>query len=126
MTDNSEPDADISILFGTEAILRSLILFNGLFAVQTVLALVYLWGNAKLPDGISYAGYAHRGAYPLIATALLSAAFVLAAMRVVGQNGEAAGGERSGNGPVVAAFQGVSRELDPDIASHQIAQQSWA
>jgi Domain of unknown function (DUF4173) len=80
-TDNSEPAADISILFGTEAILRSLILFNALFAVQTVLDLVYLWGNAKLPDGISYAGYAHRGAYPLIATALLAAAFVLAAMR---------------------------------------------
>jgi uncharacterized protein DUF4153 len=81
VADSSEPAADISILFGTEAILRSLILFNALFAVQTVLDLVYLWGNAKLPDGISYAGYAHRGAYPLIVTALLAAAFVLAAMR---------------------------------------------
>ena len=29
----------------------------------------------------SYASYAHRGAYPLIATALLAAGFVLAAMR---------------------------------------------
>ena len=62
-------------------ILRSLILFNLLFAVQTVLDLVYLWGNAKLPAGISYADYAHRGAYPLIVTALLAAGFVLAAMR---------------------------------------------
>lgn len=30
---------------------------------------------------MTYATYAHRGAYPLIATALLAAAFVLAAMR---------------------------------------------
>jgi len=34
-----------------------------------------------LPDGLSHAEYAHRGAYPLIATALLAAAFVLIAMR---------------------------------------------
>ena len=59
----------------------SLILFNLLFAVQTVLDVVYLWGNATLPADISYASYAHRGAYPLIVTALLAAAFVLAAMR---------------------------------------------
>jgi Domain of unknown function (DUF4173) len=40
-----------------------------------------LWGGAALPDGMSYASYAHRGAYPLIATALLAAGFVLLAMR---------------------------------------------
>jgi hypothetical protein len=68
-------------LLGAPEILRSLILFNLLFAVQTLLDLIYLWGNAGLPAGISYADYAHRGAYPLIATALLAAAFVLVAMR---------------------------------------------
>jgi hypothetical protein len=68
-------------ILGAPEILRSLILFNVLFAVQTVLDLIYLWGNASLPAGISYADYAHRGAYPLIATALLAAAFVLVAMR---------------------------------------------
>lgn len=67
--------------FGVTTILRSLILFNLLFAVQTTLDVVYLWGNAKLPDDITYASYAHRGAYPLILTALLAAGFVLAAMR---------------------------------------------
>ena len=46
---------------------RSLILFNALFALQTVLDLTYLWGGASLPDGMSHAEYAHRGAYPLIA-----------------------------------------------------------
>ena len=67
--------------FGFTTILRSLILFNLLFAVQTALDVIYLWGNAKLPDDITYASYAHRGAYPLILTALLAAGFVLAAMR---------------------------------------------
>ena len=67
--------------FGAPTILRSLILFNLLFAVQTVLDLIYLWGNGKLPSDVTYADYAHRGAYPLIVTALLAAAFVLTAMR---------------------------------------------
>lgn len=70
-----------SNFFGAATILRSLILFNLLFAVQTILDAVYLWGNATLPADISYASYAHRGAYPLIVTALLAAGFALAAMR---------------------------------------------
>jgi Domain of unknown function (DUF4173) len=78
---NAEAPSDFPSIFGADAILRSLILFNILFAVQTVLDVVYLWGNAALPSGISYADYAHRGAYPLIVTALLAAGFVLAAMR---------------------------------------------
>jgi hypothetical protein len=70
-----------SLLFGRSAILNSLVLFNALFAVQTVLDLLFLWGGVRLPEGLSYAEYAHRGAHPLIATALLAAAFVLVAMR---------------------------------------------
>ena len=69
------------IVFGKAAILRALLVFNLIFAVQTVLDAAYLWGGAALPDGITYASYAHRGAYPLIATALLAAGFVLVAMR---------------------------------------------
>lgn len=67
--------------FGLATILRSLILFNLLFAVQTALDAVYLWGNTTLPADISYASYAHRGAYPLILTALLAAGFVLVTMK---------------------------------------------
>jgi hypothetical protein len=79
----AEPAVDEppSELFGTAAILRSLLLFNLLFAVQTALDVIYLWGGVALPDGLTYAAYAHRGAYPLIVTALLAAGFVLAAMR---------------------------------------------
>ena len=68
-------------MFGKAAILRALLVFNLMFAVQTVLDAAYLWGGVALPDGMSYASYAHRGAYPLIVTALLAAGFVLAAMR---------------------------------------------
>ncbi|RNJ44269.1 hypothetical protein B5V01_29800 [Mesorhizobium erdmanii] len=69
------------IVFGKAAILRALIVFNVLFALQTGLDATYLWGGVALPDGLSYAAYAHRGAYPLIVTALLAAGFVLAALR---------------------------------------------
>lgn len=79
----AEPDHFID-LFGAGTILRSLILFNLLFSIQTILDAVYLWGNATLPAAITYASYAHRGAYPLIVTALLAAAFVLVAMRPSG------------------------------------------
>jgi hypothetical protein len=60
---------------------RCLILFNLIFALQTTLDLLYLWGGAKLPAGMTYAQYAHRGAYPLIVTALLAGGFVLATFR---------------------------------------------
>jgi hypothetical protein len=73
----SDPDH----LLGEKAMSRSLILFNALFALQSVLDLTYLWGGANLPGYMSHAEYAHRGAYPLIVTALLAAGFVLIAMR---------------------------------------------
>jgi hypothetical protein len=68
-------------LFSRDAILRSLVIFNAIFAVQTLLDATYLWGGLALPDGMTYAQYAHRGAYPLVAVALLAAGFVLIAMR---------------------------------------------
>jgi hypothetical protein len=79
---NDQPsDIDLSSILSDTAILRSLVLFNLLFAVQTVMDIHYLWRGAALPDGMTYATYAHRGAYPLIVTALLAAGFVLATMR---------------------------------------------
>ncbi|UFZ05836.1 DUF4173 domain-containing protein [Bradyrhizobium ontarionense] len=75
------PPSVLASLLGPETVIRSLILFNVLFAVQTALDGEYLWGHAELPDGMTYAAYAHRGAYPLIVTALLAAAFVIIAVR---------------------------------------------
>ncbi len=68
-------------LLTPEVIRNALIVFNTLFAVQTGLDLWYLWGGGTLPQGLTYAGYAQRGAYPLIATALLAAGFVLTTFR---------------------------------------------
>jgi hypothetical protein len=59
----------------------SLLAFNIIFALQNGLDLAFLWSRASLPEGMTLAEYAHRGAYPLIATALLAALFVLVILR---------------------------------------------
>jgi hypothetical protein len=59
----------------------SLVVFNFIFAAQNLMDAAYLWGLAALPQGMTLADYAHRGAYPLIATALLAALFVLVTLR---------------------------------------------
>jgi hypothetical protein len=68
-------------ILGPVVIRRSLLLFNALFAVQTAMDIAYLWSGQALPEGMTYAAYAHRGAYPLMLTALLAGAFVLEATR---------------------------------------------
>lgn len=59
----------------------SLVVFNALFALQNALDLAFLWSGAPLPEGVSFAQYAHRGAYLLIVTALLAGGFVLVFLR---------------------------------------------
>jgi hypothetical protein len=63
------------------SVLLSLLTFNALFVMQNAMDAAWLWGLVPLPDGMTLAQYAHRGAYPLIATALLAALFVLVALR---------------------------------------------
>jgi hypothetical protein len=67
--------------FGINArsVLRALVPFNLLIGVQMVTDAAILIGGAALPPGMSFAEYAHRGAYPLLATAVLAGAFALAA-----------------------------------------------
>ncbi|MDV3456004.1 DUF4173 domain-containing protein [Sphingomonas sp. HF-S4] len=65
----------------TGSVLLALLTFNALFALQNGLDIAFLWSGAPLPAGVSLAEYAHRGAYPLIATALLAGLFVLVALR---------------------------------------------
>ena len=68
-----EPEASWTI--------RCLITFNSAFVLQNACDMVYLWGGVGLPDGMTYATYAHRGAYPLVAAALCAGAFVLVCVR---------------------------------------------
>lgn len=60
-----------------DSLTLALVLFNVLFAVQNSLDAVYLWGPVALPEGLTFAAYAHRGAYALIFTTILAALFVL-------------------------------------------------
>ena len=66
---------------GIGSVAISLTAFNLIFALQNGLDLAFLWSGAALPDGMTFAEYAHRGAYPLILTALLAGLFVLVALR---------------------------------------------
>lgn len=59
----------------------SLMLFNAVFAVANALDIAFLWNGAELPGDMKMKDYVHRGAYPLIATALLAALFVLVTLR---------------------------------------------
>lgn len=67
--------------FLTRTITLSLIVFNAVFALQNSLDLAFLWSGAPLPGDMGLAEYAHRGAYPLIVTALLAGLFVLVALQ---------------------------------------------
>jgi hypothetical protein len=73
--------AQVDRLLPASVIVRCLILFNLVFAVQTVLDMTYLAGGADLPEGMTYTEYARRGAYPLVATALLAGLFVIVTFR---------------------------------------------
>lgn len=72
------------------SIALSLAAFNLVFAVQNGLDIAFLWSGAPLPGDMTLADYAHRGAYPLIATALLAALFVLVTLRPGTPTGESA------------------------------------
>ncbi|WP_112309554.1 DUF4153 domain-containing protein [Pseudogemmobacter bohemicus] len=61
------------------SVLRALILFNLLIGVQMISDIAILIGGAELPRGVTASDYARRGAWPLLATAMLAGAFTLAA-----------------------------------------------
>ncbi len=68
------------------SVLRALLLFNAVVGVQTATDVSILTFGATLPEGMSMAEYAHRGAYPLLATAFLAGAFALAARPFLGEH----------------------------------------
>jgi hypothetical protein len=72
---------------GIASLTLCFIAFNGVFALNNALDIAFLWSGAPLPDGMTLADYAHRGAYPLIATALLAALFVLVTLRPGSESG---------------------------------------
>lgn len=67
--------------FFFESMYRGLFLFNAVFLINNIIDVEFLWSNCALPEGITYASYAHRSAYPLIVTALLAGILVMIAFR---------------------------------------------
>ncbi|MEO0358502.1 MAG: DUF4173 domain-containing protein, partial [Pseudomonadota bacterium] len=65
---------------------NALVVFNLIFAVQLVSDVVVLGFGTGLPEGMTYASYAHRGSYPLIATALMAGLFMVLARRQAEQD----------------------------------------
>lgn len=63
------------------SVLLALATFNAIFAVQNGLDIAFLWSGAALPGKVTLADYAHRGAYSLIATALIAGALSLWMLR---------------------------------------------
>jgi hypothetical protein len=61
-------------------VLRCLVLFNLVFAVENVLDILFLYAHQGM-DALAYRQYVRRGAYPLVAAALLAALFVLIKFR---------------------------------------------
>ncbi|MEX3016176.1 DUF4173 domain-containing protein [Gymnodinialimonas hymeniacidonis] len=81
------PNGDLSAGFLNAGSVRlSLILFNAIFAVQTLSDLTILTGGVALPEGMTYAEYAHRGAYPLLVTALLAGLFAALTHKMVAED----------------------------------------
>ncbi len=72
----------------TLSVTLSLAVFNVIFAVENLLDIIFLWSGAPLPQGVTMAEYAHRGAYPLIVTALLAGLFVLVTANPQSQLGQ--------------------------------------
>ena len=72
-------DRDGATGFPASMVIRCLVLFNLVFAVENILDARYLWASwtSSFPPGFSFSEYVHRGAYPLIAAALLAGLFVL-------------------------------------------------
>lgn len=73
-------------LFSSQSVTNALLVFNLIFAVQLGSDLsIFVFGSG-LPNGVSFAEYAHRGAYPLVVTALMAGAFMLIARGQLGHN----------------------------------------
>jgi hypothetical protein len=54
---------------------------NVLFVIVNLIDVIYLWLSTTLPEGVTYAKYAHTGSYRLIVTVIISAVVVCAFYR---------------------------------------------
>ena len=76
---------NLTLGLNAASVTHALILFNAMLALQTAMGLAYLY-RGTTPPGMTLATYAHRGEYPLLATALLAGAIALAARPWLGEH----------------------------------------
>ncbi|MCX5661541.1 MAG: DUF4173 domain-containing protein [Planctomycetota bacterium] len=77
------PEADMALdeWISPALVVRCLLVFNAVFALETILDARYMLLGGGLPEGMSIQSYVHRGAYPLVAASLLAACFVVVTFR---------------------------------------------
>ena len=63
----------------------ALVLFNAMLLVQVGTDVRYLLAGGELPEGLTYSAYARRGAFALMATAVLAGAFAVLARPYLGE-----------------------------------------
>lgn len=71
------PKTGLSHFITPASVALTLGLLNALFLIQIASDLAYLWGGARLPEGLTYAQYAYRGVWTLTATGVLTLLFAL-------------------------------------------------
>ncbi len=68
-------------IFAPGPVAMTLILLNAMFLIENGLDLVYVWSGTALPAAMTHAEYVHRGAYALVATAVLAGALAMLALQ---------------------------------------------
>lgn len=82
----SEPALEEEVIWRAQyfmpvPVIITLLALNGMFLVENILDLEYVWSGSALPAGMNYAEYVHRGSYTLIATAILAGMLVIFALQ---------------------------------------------
>jgi Domain of unknown function (DUF4173) len=68
------------LFFKPATVAVTMLLLNLLFAAENALDIWNVWMKAALPDDMTHAAYVHRGAYTLIATAILAGLLMVFAL----------------------------------------------
>jgi hypothetical protein len=68
------------LFFRPLAVTTTLLVLNGMFAIENVLDMWHVWLDGALPSEFTHAEYVHRGAYTLIATAILAGLLMVFAL----------------------------------------------
>ena len=68
------------LFFRPATVVLTLVLLNGMFALENLLDVWHVWLLRELPGNYSHAEYVHRGAYTLVVTAILAAALMIFAL----------------------------------------------